>query len=594
MAVPGRKPALQVICLGASGGPCEDDVTGFLVRSVARGWERTSVLAVDAGSHLAAIVRILEQDFPTVSRNTGLRGTDGSLVVENGNGNGTRADGSESRSPSPTTDDGQLTKPEPTVLQSGPFAGLSLPNASARANALHILRSFISSYLITHPHLDHLSGFAINTAAFHQTPKPKTLAALPSTVDAIKQHIFNDVIWPNLSDEDGGVGFVTFQRLKEGGDVMIGEGEGRGYIDVVDGLGVRSFKVSHGNCTKGPPSHHHRGSGAGLHDGHPGLNGETSQPMGRSLSMSQHAQYSTPGTPGIQPRQSFYSSHPSPRLSATEPSCVVDSTAFFIRDGETQREVLIFGDVEPDSISLSPRNRTVWLEAARKIAYGVLGGIFIECSYDDSKIDAVLFGHLCPRHLIAELQVLASMVTEARAAKAFERSANRKRKRSAASGVESVARHTKEERKRSRSLAGRSSQRDIRRSSVPDSSLPQTGLTSPATERGDPLEHPMHSGAMSPRSGATTTTHFPVHRYATRGSALNEGSSAHHPDGIASPPLTGLRVVIIHIKDTMQDGPHVSESILADLEDHTARLLDEGQALGCEFVIAQSGESYMF
>ena len=47
---------------------------------------------------------------------------------------------------------------------------------------------------------------AINTAAFHATSRPKTLAALPSTVDAIKHHIFNDVIWPNLTDEDGGVG----------------------------------------------------------------------------------------------------------------------------------------------------------------------------------------------------------------------------------------------------------------------------------------------------------------------------------------------------------------------------------------------------
>ncbi|KAK0257873.1 3',5'-cyclic-nucleotide phosphodiesterase pde1 [Friedmanniomyces endolithicus] len=600
--VQGQKPALQVICLGSSGGPCEENVTGFLVRSVARGWERGSVLAVDAGSHLAAIVRILERDFPLVSGGTARTGSDGSVIV-NGNGNGNKTAGhATSLSPSPSGDDELVPVPEPTVLESGPFAGLRLPHASARANALHVLRSYISTYLITHPHLDHISGFVVNTAAFHATSKPKTLAALPSAVDAIKQHIFNDVIWPNLTDEDGGVGFVTFQRLKEGGDVMVGEGEGRGYIDVVDGLGVRSFKVSHGNCTKGPPSHRHRGSIAGLQDGHPALNTEQSQPMGRSLSTSQHAQFSAPGTPGgIAPRQSFYSSQPSPHLSATEPSCVVDSTAFFIRDGDTQREVLIFGDVEPDSISLSPRNRTVWQEAARKIVSGVLGGIFIECSYDDSQADAVLFGHLCPRHLIAELQVLAGMVAEAKAARAFERSV-RKRKRSAAvaNGVESAAKHALaqegglSDRKRSRSLAGRSAQWDARQGSVTDQCMPQTASASPATEVSNVVEN---HGGMSPRSTATTsvttttapTQQYPVHQPA-RASLVPSGTYSED-----LPPLAGIKVIIIHIKDTMKDGPHVSESILADLREHEARLLDqEGQGLGCEFVISQSGESYYF
>ena len=31
----------------------------------------------------------------------------------------------------------------------------------------------------------------------------KTLAALPNTIKAVKSHIFNDIIWPNLSDDGG-------------------------------------------------------------------------------------------------------------------------------------------------------------------------------------------------------------------------------------------------------------------------------------------------------------------------------------------------------------------------------------------------------
>lgn len=585
-ALHGLKPALQVICLGSGGGPSEENVTGFLVRAVGSEWAKGSLLAVDAGSHLAPIVRILERDFPTVSGDKGRAGSNGgNAALANGiilpDLSKPLAGASLSPSPSPSPSEGleRQLQSQPTTLSSGPFAGLNFPNASARANALHVLRSYISTYLITHPHLDHLSGFAINTAGFHATSRPKTLAALPSTVDAVKTHIFNDVIWPNLSDEDGGVGFVTFQRLKEGGDVMLGEGEGRGYIDVCDGLGVRAFKVSHGVCTKSPPSHHHRGSIAGLADAQPPYNGsvhgtvaEHAPPMGRSGSLTGHNQFSAPGTP----RQTFYASQSSPHISAVDQSCVVDSTAFFLRDGDTQREVLIFGDVEPDSISLTPRNHLVWQEAARKIAHNLLGGVFIECSYDDSQADAVLFGHLKPYHLIAELTTLAGMVREARAAK-HERGM-KKRKRSGANGLETTARHAVNEtdRKRSRSLAGRTASQNRRRSSVPDHSMPDLPpaplSTSPSVDYHNPDHEPLSPKAVSFPSSSTEAA----------------GGSGEPP------PLSGVKVVIIHVKDTMKDGPHVSENILAQLREHEARLFDEGQGLGCEFLIAQSGESYWF
>ncbi|KAF2719728.1 hypothetical protein K431DRAFT_228165 [Polychaeton citri CBS 116435] len=494
----GWKPTLQVVCLGSGGGPCEENVTGFLVRSIGSNWAKGSLLAVDAGSHLAPITRILERDFPS--------------------------------------DSSEASLPEPTTLKAGPFSGLTLPHESARANALHVLRTYISTYLITHPHLDHLSGFAINTAAFHATSRPKTLAALPGTIDAVKRHIFNDVIWPNLTDEDGGVGFVTFQRLKEGGDVMVGEGRGRGYIDVSEGLGVRAFKVSHGVCTKSPPSHQHRGSigGIPLPTAEPQLPfGSVSQdPNGRTVSISQNGQIPPiPTTPG------------------GNNACVVDSTAFFIRDSESHREVLIFGDVEPDKISLCPRNHHIWLEAARKIAYECLGGILIECSYDDSQADGVLFGHLNPRHLVDELVTLGEMVMDARAQRSIERG-QRKRKRSGPNGLDNRARHLADERskeqKRSRSLAGRSGiSKEARRGSAPDHTM---------------------IDAMSPGTPTSMETE--------------------------TPPLAGVKVVIIHIKDTMKDGPHASETILAQLKEHEARLAEKGSPLGCEFVISQSGESY--
>lgn len=598
----GQKPALQVICLGSSGGPSEENVSGFLVRSLASQWSKNSMLAVDAGSHLAPIINILERDFPSISVDQSRSSSNGGNI-SNGGARCSAANGQESSTV--PVESRELTKPEPKVLTSGPFAGLKFPNESARANALHVLRTYISTYLITHPHLDHLSGFAINTAAFAATSKPKTLAALPSTVNAIKTHIFNDVIWPNLSDEDGGVGFVTFRRLKEGGDVMVGEGEGRGYIEVCDGLGTRAFKVSHGLCTKSPPSHQHRGSITGNSDSHaPPYNGSiqgTSQEtlsvanMGRSLSIS--TMQPQPGTPGGT-RHSFHAqNHPSPHLHASvDNACVVDSTAYFLRDEETQREVLIFGDVEPDSLSLSPRTHIVWQEAARKIAQGVLGGVFIECSYDDSQADPVLFGHLNPRHLIAELQNLSGMVFEAKALRAAEESGS-KRKRSAhalgTNGLDGFTRMSfpQAAQKRNKRFANRAIPDEKRRSSAPDHQMHDSGTFTrsslSASPSPDSLSHYQfqspendikHVGdqATSPRSVA-----FPR--------SIDVPSSAHN-----QLPLSGIKVIIIHIKDTLKDGPHVSENILTQLKEHEVLLREQGLGLGCEFIISQSGESYWF
>jgi cAMP phosphodiesterase len=519
-----------------------------------------------------------------------------------GNANGSTPELRESLkraslSPTPVEEDEEPPRPEPTVLSRGPFAGLKLPNESARANALHVIRNYVNTYLITHPHLDHLSGFAVNTAAFHATSRPKTLAALPSTVDAVKQHIFNDVIWPNLSDEDGGVGFVTFQRLKEGGDAMVGEGEGRGYIDVSDGLGVKAFKVSHGVCTKSPPSHHHRGSIAGISDNQPPYNGsihgEPAPNMTRTVSLGQNSQYSTPGTPGITPRQSFYANHPSPRMTAVDnQSCVVDSTAFFVRDTECHREVLIFGDVEPDSISLSPRTLGVWKEAAHKIAHGLLGGIFIECSYDDSQADGLLFGHLNPRHLITELQTLAILVTNAKHSVLQEKGV-KKRKRSGPNGLD-VARHAigENDRKRSRSLATRGAlSKDRRRSSVPDHTMPDVPAHLSASPSADSLDEIQHQHI----EASHHSQHEPVSPKAIPHSRpWPSNASSHSSGGVGEPPLSGIKVVIIHIKDTMKDGPHVRDNILAQLQDYEKRLQHDGQGLGCEFVISRTGESYWF
>lgn len=572
-------------------------------------------MAIDAGSHLAAITRILEKDFPLNS------GPDqaASLHANHGNGdNNHQSPGTTGVSTSEDEDSDEVeyssgtSSPTITTLRTGPFAGLSFPHACARANALHIVREHISTYLITHPHLDHVSGFVINTAAFHNTSRPKRLAALPFTVNAIKTHLFNNIIWPNLTDEDGGVGLVTFQRLAEGGNIALGEGHGRGYIEVCDGLGVKGFKVSHGHCMRGP-GHVHRGSNANLpepattpglphaqthsHHHHHSSVGMGITPVpgdgleGRSLSFSLPSQ---PGTP------LFSSSNTDAQRMAVAPhdQCVIDSTAYFIRaesptssHASAAREILIFGDVEPDSVSLSPRTALVWAEAAPKIAAGILAGVFIECSYDNSQGDAVLYGHLAPRHLVTELQTLAEMVREARRELEREREEGRKgRKRKRASnGFFGIG-------EGGGGGGGGSGIEERRRASR--GRVFSAGV---AMERvGSQDDAPMADWAASPRMTATAMgMATPTAGYSVLPDPLGLGSGVEHVKvGLAGPgaepPLKGLKVVVMHVKDTLADGPLVGENILRDLEEHERALAEQGKGLGCVFDVSRSGASYWF
>lgn len=562
---------------------------------------------MDAGSHLAAITRILANDFPLASRPEPVR-----PVPKPRHGNG---GGREQDSPSPGTaplsisdEESEIDTPssdiEPmptyTTLGKGPFAGLPFPNESARANALHVVREHISTYLITHPHLDHVSGFVINTAAFHNTSRPKRLAALPFTVNAIKTHIFNNILWPNLTDEDGGVGLVTFQRLQEGGNIALGEGSGRGYIEVCDGLGVRGFKVSHGHCMRGP-GHVHRGSNvnstepqnigiqrASTHHIPPQHTDSVADGReGRSLSFS-HAPQSAPGTPLFSGNTAPDSTRGNTVAASNQANhCVIDSSAYFIRTEYTPttptKEVLMFGDVEPDSISLSPRTAHVWAEAAPKIAAGILTGIFIECSYTNVQGDPVLYGHLAPRHLLAELQNLAEMVRDAKREHEKEKEEarkGRKRKRASNGLIAVDGPSTPDARKSSRT-----------RSYNPN---PVAGTgTGTGTQTDD---EPMTDYAPSPLATATGT-HTPAHPSAP--AALNISSvSAEHSKALLAAgleaPLKGLKVVVMHVKDTMSDGPSVGESILLELREGEKIAAEKGRGLGCVFEVASSGDSFWF
>ena len=446
----------------------------------------------------------------------------------------------------------------PHTLQTGPFAGLELQNASPTANAAHITQSLIDTFLITHPHLDHISAFVINTAGLPGS-RPKRLAGLPSTIAAFKTHIFNNVIWPNLSDENNGAGLVTYMRLVEGGSPALGSGEEKGYVEISEGLSVKTWGVSHGHCIE---RHSHRGSQSGQGGRYGSSDASAASPITRSQS---HPHVQTSNTPSQTPSRFPSQLNPLGQNmlagDSNENICVYDSSAYFIRDLESGKEVLIFGDVEPDSISLSPRNLPIWHEAAPKIASGVLRGVFIECSYDNSQADDRLFGHLKPCYIIEELKALAEEVENARKL-AIRESKKRKRGGSHSAGSNGAE----------GSLTVRNRKKVCEEPISPKSMKPVAGSS-------------MEARAKSPEMSASDWNV----------SADDEGLGGHNRDSScssASPKelaLKGLKVVIIHVKDCLADGHQAGEKILKELRDE-----EEIERLGCEFVVSHPGQSIFF
>ncbi|KAI9890277.1 MAG: 3',5'-cyclic-nucleotide phosphodiesterase pde1 [Vezdaea aestivalis] len=450
------EPALHVIVLGSGGGPTEDNVTGLLIRSTATHWEKGSVVAIDAGVHLASIARILE-------------------AAPNGPGKVRQS-----------TNGGHFN----VSMAGDPFQTLHLPHESAPANAAYITRELVSTYLITHPHLDHISGLVINTASYEHNTSKKLIAALPSTIEAIKSHIFNNVIWPNMSDENNGLGFVGYLRLKESAPADLRRSRKKGYVSLCAGLSVKCMSVSHGKC---------------------------------------HVSVQTPVNIGM-PIHHSCSASAIPKV--IDEWYTYDSTAYFIKDDQTDREALIFGDIEPDSVSLHPRLIHVWDHAAPRIVSGLLPVIVVECSFDDSQSDKMLFGHLSPRHLSAELRILALRV-------------NRLKYESGQQGIDLGSRKRKRQR------------------------------TSTSTRDGPEASSP---GLISPRHPPRQPEDIDVTTLSTdEPSTSNDASSP-------LKALSGVTILIIHVKDSLKDGVDRAALILSQLESEEVH-----QHLGCKFIMSRRG-----
>lgn len=98
-----------------------------------------------------------------------------------------------------------------------------------------VLRKYIKGYLISHAHLDHVSGLIINSPA----DSSKTVYATKKCMEMMKEHYFNGETWANFGDE--GVGYQIkkyhFETLPYGEEIELSN----------TAMTVKTFPLSHVN-----------------------------------------------------------------------------------------------------------------------------------------------------------------------------------------------------------------------------------------------------------------------------------------------------------------------------------------------------------
>jgi cAMP phosphodiesterase len=111
----------------------------------------------------------------------------------------------------------------------------AIENKVFKVSTSEVLRKYIKGYLISHAHLDHVSGLIINSPA----DSSKTVYATEKCMEMMENHYFNDQTWANFGDK--GVGFPLkkyhFQTLNLGEETQLTNTK----------MTVKAFPLSHVN-----------------------------------------------------------------------------------------------------------------------------------------------------------------------------------------------------------------------------------------------------------------------------------------------------------------------------------------------------------
>lgn len=94
--------------------------------------------------------------------------------------------------------------------QKGSLQDIKIPADSPLGLEGVLMGHHIKAYAISHAHIDHLAGMVIN--APDDSAKP--ILGLPSTIDSIRDHLFNWKIWPNFGDEGEGFQLKKYHYVR--------------------------------------------------------------------------------------------------------------------------------------------------------------------------------------------------------------------------------------------------------------------------------------------------------------------------------------------------------------------------------------------
>lgn len=164
--------SFEITFLGASGGPIELGTCGLLLKPAHISYQdiindnSDPLLMIDGGSGSYALAELIRDAWSVLSRLLLLYPD--SLHVRD-------------------YFDMDLTQPFQNMVD--------IPLV-----ALKKIFGCLKSVLLTHPHLDHILALVVNLAGFpvRNTPSSLTVYGSQFTVDALQNHIFNGLIWPDL------------------------------------------------------------------------------------------------------------------------------------------------------------------------------------------------------------------------------------------------------------------------------------------------------------------------------------------------------------------------------------------------------------
>lgn len=174
--------SFDVTFLGSSGGPLEGTTCGILLKPTNITYlqilqdpsRQDCLLCIDAGAGLSSLTEIIYNEVLLDKQCSKLSG----IFYK-----------------------GSMEKIQDyyNVVSSKPFACLANSLISSPFKISQLIFNSVKSYLITHPHLDHIAALVINSAGFTQA-NPRSIYGSYFTTKSLQEYIFNGIIWPNMPD----------------------------------------------------------------------------------------------------------------------------------------------------------------------------------------------------------------------------------------------------------------------------------------------------------------------------------------------------------------------------------------------------------